>query len=165
MMKAQAKVEWRVESGPYSTGEDGGQTMSEQAENVRILRDAYESWDRNKGTDLSCWTPIIDDDARLVSLADGADSVPFTRQRSGRSEFIEYLEELTHDWEIVFYRIDEYVAERDRVVAIGSCAVKNKLTSKIATTAKVDVWRMRDGKAIEFAEYYDTARLYAAAQP
>ena len=139
--------------------------MSEQAENVRVLKEAYEAWDRHKGADLGVWMSIIDDDARLVSLADGADSLPFTRRRSGRSELAEYLEELTRDWEMIFYRVDEYVAERDRVVAIGSCAWKNKLTAKIATTAKVDIWRMRGGKAVEFSEFYDTAMLYAAATP
>lgn len=139
--------------------------MSEPAENVRILKNAYESWDRHKDKDLTCWMSIIADDARLVSLADGADNVPFTRRRSGRSELFEYLEELTRDWEMIFYRVDEYIAERDRVIAIGSCAWRNRLTSKIATTAKVDVWRMRSGKAVEFAEFYDTARLFAAAQP
>jgi ketosteroid isomerase-like protein len=33
------------------------------------------------------------------------------------------------------------------------------------TTPKVDVWRFRDGKAVEFSEFYDTAQAYAAAQP
>ena len=139
--------------------------MSEQSDNVSTLRSAYETWAGKKAADIGCWASIVADDARLTSLADGASSVPFTRSRSGRSGIIEYLEELTKDWEMIFYKIEEYVAERDRVVAIGSCSWRNKLTSKIATTPKIDVWRMRDGKAIEFAEFYDTAQLYAASQP
>ena len=66
---------------------------------------------------------------------------------------------------MIFYRIEDYVAERDRVVAIGSTSWKNKLTSKIVTTPKIDIWRMRAGKVVEFSEFYDTAQLYAASQP
>lgn len=139
--------------------------MSEQSENVSILQRAYRAWSDTKAADIDCWVSIVAEDARLTSLADGTASLPFTRRRSGRSEIIEYLEELTKDWQMIFYRIDEYIAERDRVVAIGSTAWKNKLTSKIVTTPKIDVWRMRDGKVVEFAEFYDTARLYAASQP
>ena len=32
-------------------------------------------------------------------------------------------------------------------------------TGKIVETPKVDFWRFRDGKAVEFYEYYDTARV------
>jgi ketosteroid isomerase-like protein len=139
--------------------------MSEQSENVNILRRAYEAWADRKAADIDCWVSIVAEDARLTSLANGTASLPFTRRRTGKSEIIEYLEELTRDWEMIYYRIDEYIAERDRVVAIGSTSWKNKLTSKIVTTPKIDVWRMRGGKAVEFSEFYDTARLYAASQP
>jgi ketosteroid isomerase-like protein len=30
-------------------------------------------------------------------------------------------------------------------------------------TPKIDFWRFRDGKVVEFYEYYDTARVFAAA--
>jgi ketosteroid isomerase-like protein len=66
---------------------------------------------------------------------------------------------------MIFYRVDEYVAQGDRVVAIGFTSWRNKLTGKIAATPKIDIWRMKDGKAVEFSEFYDTARLYAASEP
>ena len=139
--------------------------MSSEAENVRILRGAYEAWEAKKASDIDCWMDIVDEDARLTSLADGAAPLPFSRRRSGRSEIVEYLQDLIDTWEMIFYRVDEYVAEGDRVVAIGSAAWRNKLTKKIATTPKIDIWRMKDGKVVEFSEFYDTARLYAASEP
>ena len=39
----------------------------------------------------------------------------------------------------------------------------NRKTGKIAETPKVDFWRFRDGKAVEFYEYFDTACVAAAA--
>jgi len=45
----------------------------------------------------------------------------------------------------------------------GSTAWRHKRTGKVADTPKVDFWRFRDGKAVEFYEYYDTAAVFAAA--
>jgi ketosteroid isomerase-like protein len=139
--------------------------MSTEQENASILRQAYQAWDDSKAADIGCWLSIISDDARLTSLADGAPEMPFTRRRSGRSEIIDYLEGLRNDWEMIYYRITEYVAEGDRVVAVGVTSWKNKLTGKIATSPKVDLWRFRNGKVVEFSEFYDTAQIYAAAHP
>ena len=139
--------------------------MAAESENVSILRKAYEAWAGAKAADIGCWLAIVDDEARLTSLAEGAANVAFTRRRAGRSEIIEYLDDLTREWSMIYYRVDEYVAQGDRVVAIGSTAWRNKLTGKVAETPKIDVWRMKDGKVVEFSEFYDTARLFAAATP
>ena len=139
--------------------------MSTESENVGIVRDAYDTWANSKAANIDCWVSIIADDARLTSLADGARSLRFTSARSGRSEIIDYLKGLTADWEMIFYRIDEYVAQGERVVAIGATSWRNKRTGKIVVTPKVDLWRMRVGKVVQFSEFYDTARLFAAAEP
>ena len=64
---------------------------------------------------------------------------------------------------MVHYTIDEYVAQGDAVVARGSTAWTNKKTGKPAETPKVDFWRFKDGKAVEFYEYFDYGRVAAAA--
>ena len=57
----------------------------------------------------------------------------------------------------------QYIAEDDRVVVIGSVKWKNRETGKSVETGKVDVFRMRDGKIIEFCEFFDTAKANAAS--
>jgi hypothetical protein len=59
--------------------------------------------------------------------------------------------------------VDEFIAQGDAVFMRGSTAWRNKRTGRTAETPKVDFWRFRDGKAVEFYEYYDTARVIAAA--
>ena len=49
------------------------------------------------------------------------------------------------------------------MVMVGSTAWRNKATGKVCETPKVDVWRFRDGKAVEYCEYYDTAKMLQAA--
>ena len=66
---------------------------------------------------------------------------------------------------MVFYRVDEYVAQGPRVVALAECSWTNRNTGKTITIPKVDVWKFRNGKAIQFMEYYDTQKLLEASRP
>ena len=74
-----------------------------------------------------------------------------------------YFDGLLSGWTMVHYTMDEYIAQGDAVCARGSTAWINKSTGKKAETPKVDFWRFRDGKAIEFYEYFDTACVADAA--
>jgi uncharacterized protein len=139
--------------------------MATEDDNVAILRDAYRRWSDQKGQDLNAMMDIVADDVSLRSLADGAPDVGFTKRRSGKAEVLGYLQGLTSGWEMLSFDVDEYVAQGDRVVAIGRTAWRNKKTGKVADTPKIDLWRFRNGKAVEFAEFYDTANVLAAAQP
>jgi ketosteroid isomerase-like protein len=68
-----------------------------------------------------------------------------------------YFAGLTADWEMIYFRVDEYIAQGDRVVALGHVSFRNKRTGKVLETAKADIIRMRNGKMCEFSEFYDTA--------
>ncbi len=63
------------------------------------------------------------------------------------------------------YTVDEYVAQGDRVVAIGRTGWRNRETGKAFDTPKVDVVRFRDGQIVEFFELYDTAMVLASSEP
>jgi uncharacterized protein len=91
--------------------------------------------------------------------------MPFSAPRSSKTQILDYLEGLRRDWEMVSFDMNDFIAQDDRVVAIGRVVWRNKATGKIADTPKIDVWRFRDGKAIDFVEFYDTARSFAAATP
>jgi ketosteroid isomerase-like protein len=139
--------------------------MSVEQSNVATLRQAYGRWAASKGTDGGTWSGIMSDDVSLGSLAEGAPEMPFTARRSGKEQLLAYLDGLARDWEMVSYEIGEYVAQGDRVVAIGRCAWRHRATGKVAESPKIDIWRFRDGKAVAFEEFYDTARVFAAATP
>jgi ketosteroid isomerase-like protein len=139
--------------------------MTVEADNVALLKRAYQEWHDTKGAGTDFLEALFHKDVQFTSLADGAAEVAFTSSRKGKEDFLSYLDGLTRDWEMIFYRVDEYIAQGDRVVAIGSTSWRNKKTRKTVTTPKVDIWRMKNGKAVEYSEYYDTAKLIAAAQP
>jgi ketosteroid isomerase-like protein len=139
--------------------------MTARDDHVSILRDAYAQWVHTKGSDCECWMNIIADDVSPGSLADGSPEVPFTARRSSKSGVRAYLEDLMRDWEMVSHTMNEFIAQDDRVAVVGRAVWRHKGTGKVADTRKVDIWRFRDGKAVEFDEYYDTAGLIAAATP
>ena len=139
--------------------------MTQENDNVALLKDAYAQWAGQNGMDCECWMNIIAEDVTLSSLANGSPEMAFSAPRSNKSQILDYLRELGRDWEMVAFDMGDFIAEGDRVVAIGRVAWRNKATGKIADTSKVDIWRFQDGKVVEMAEFYDTARAFAAATP
>jgi ketosteroid isomerase-like protein len=137
--------------------------MTIEDDNVAILKSAYKEWDESKGGSRRLFD-LLDDQVELKSLAAGADGVEFTKRRNGKAEYLHYIDALTEHWRMNFYRVDHYIAQGDRVVAVGVTSWTNKATGKEVKTPKADVWQMRNGKAIAFWEFYDTAALIAATQ-
>jgi ketosteroid isomerase-like protein len=138
--------------------------MSNETANVAILKEAYRRWHETRGGSVDHWMTICDDNIRFGSLARGAVSLSFAANYSRRDALHGYFDGLLADWDMIHYTVDEFVAQGDTVFMRGSTAWRNKHTGKQFETPKADFWRFRDGKAIEFYEYYDTARIFAAAE-
>jgi ketosteroid isomerase-like protein len=96
----------------------------------------------------------FDQNVNFGSLARGAPPAAFLTTYDNREALREYFKGLLSSWSMIHYTIDEYVAQGDAVFARDSCAW---------IAPKVDFWRFRNGKAIEFYEYYDTASVLQSA--
>jgi uncharacterized protein len=139
--------------------------MSSETDNVDLLRTAYQRWHDSKGGSIDHWLSLMTDDVKFRSLADGAAPMAFTRRSTCKDDVKRYFAGLSADWEMDFYRIDEYIAQSDRVVALGSCSFKHKQTGKTLKTPKADFHKFRAGKICEFFEFYDTAQAISMATP
>ena len=135
--------------------------MTTETENVAVLKSAYSRWSQSKGADPGGWLDVIGDDFRLRSLPDGVEPLAFTSERRGRDEFMGYIEGLSADWEMIFYHMDDFIARGDRVVVLGRISYRNRRTGKAFETPKIDVWRMEAGKAKDYLESFDTAKVLA----
>ncbi len=133
--------------------------------NIAALRNAYEQWDKTKGQSLNTWMALIDEPFRLISMAGGRPGAEFTCEGCCRDDVQRYLGGLTGQWTMEYFRVDRYLADGDTVVAIGSTAWTNKATGKRFETLKADLWEFRDGKAVSFTEFYDSACVLEAAMP
>ncbi|GJE03354.1 nuclear transport factor 2 family protein [Methylobacterium isbiliense] len=139
--------------------------MSQEEANIARLKDAYARWSDQKGADCGCWMNLMADDATLRSLAESAPELPFAAQRRSRQEIQDYLDGLLRDWEMVEADMNDFIAQGDRVVAMGRVAWRNRATGKVAASRKVDIWQFRNGDVVGFEEFFDTAGAVAAATP
>jgi uncharacterized protein len=139
--------------------------MSQEDTHVALLREAYKKWHDTKGGSVDDWLELMTDDIQFRSLAGGAAKMEFTRTSTCKDEVKQYFFQLTNQWEMIHYTIHEYVAQGDRVVALGNCSFRHKQTGKILDTPKADFHKFRGGKICEFFEYYDTAQAISTATP
>lgn len=140
--------------------------MSGEARNVEILKSAYQRWSETKGGSVDDWMNICADNIAFGSLAQGAaPPIRYMTEYSSRDRLKEYFGGLARDWQMIESAADHFVAQGDRVVVLGRCTWRFKATGKVVSTPKCDTWRFKDGKAVEFFEYYDTAQVMAAAVP
>jgi uncharacterized protein len=138
--------------------------MSDEARNVEMLKQAYGRWGETSGHSADDWMKICADDIAFGSIAEGrSQAARYLTSYSSRDALKEYFAGLTRDWEMVESKVDHYVAQGDRVVALGHCSWRFKKTGKVVSTPKCDSWRIENGKVVEFFEYYDTAQVMAAA--
>jgi uncharacterized protein len=132
--------------------------------NVQLLKEAYSRWNDSKGASVDYWFDnVIGPHISFGSIPRGAAPLAFATDYDDRTKLRGYFDGLLSDWTMVHYTVNEYVAQGDTVVARGSCAWTNKRTKKLAETPKVDFWRFKNGKAVEFYEYFDTAHVIGAA--
>ena len=139
--------------------------MSQEDTRVSLLREAYQKWHDTRAGSVDHWLELMTDDIQFRSLAGGASKMEFTRTSTCKEEVRDYFSQLTSQWEMIHYTISEYIAQGDRVVALGNCSFRHKQTGKILDTPKADFHKFRAEKICEFFEFYDTAQAIARATP
>jgi len=146
-------------AGAAPVSAQGGE---EAANNKKILTRAYQRWHESKGGSVSEWMEVVDPGIKFGSLAEGGAHVAFTARVDGREQLKRYFDGLVGGWSMIHFTVAHLIAEGDQVAMVGSTAWRNKATNKTFETPKVDIWRFKYGRAIEFYEYYDTAGLAKA---
>jgi ketosteroid isomerase-like protein len=136
--------------------------MSQEEQNVAILKKAYADWVSSRGASADQWTAIFADSFKFGSIAQGGHGAAYLTAYQNRNDLASYFDGISRDWEMLEFVTDHFIAQDDRVVMIGHCSWRFKRTGKVISTPKADSWRFAGGKAVEFYEFYDTAQLGAA---
>ena len=135
------------------------------ADHLAKLKNAYRQWHETKGQSDQVWLDLMADDIKIRSLASGAKPVEFTQKMSAKAQMHEYFAGLRRDWEMEYFNADSFITDGDRVAVQCMTSWLFKKTGKRFESPKADFWTFKDGKAIAFYEYYDTASLIGATQP
>ncbi|MEP3478211.1 MAG: nuclear transport factor 2 family protein [Fuerstiella sp.] len=135
-------------------------------QNVRKLRMGYAAWSVSKGEAIDYWISLIGENIRWSSVVDeSSPGMGFAVDCRSKDEVQSYFNNLGAIWEMVFFDFEETVAQDDRVIVFANCKWKNRVTGKSVETKKIDAFRFKDGKIIEFQEFFDTAKAIAASTP
>jgi ketosteroid isomerase-like protein len=129
------------------------------------LRAAHREWHDTRGQSVATWLALMAEDIHLRSVADGAPGMEFSATRKGREAARGYFSALHADWEMIHHTADRFLVDGDHVVVIGSCSWRYRPTGKLVETPIIQHWQFRDGLAVEYFEYYDTAKALAATTP
>jgi ketosteroid isomerase-like protein len=98
--------------------------------NIEKLQHAYQVWHDGRGANEGVWLELMAEDVVLRSLGGGVAALDFSATRHGRAEAEFYFADLRASWEMIYYAADEFIAEDDRVVMVGRCAWRSRVTGK-----------------------------------
>jgi len=130
--------------------------MNEQ-QNVKLVQQAYESFGRG------------DIQGVLNSLSEQVEwqtpkpeGVPFGGDYRGRDGVGRFFSELNRYEEVTRFEPREFIAQGDRVVALGYYESRVKATGRTADSEWVHLFTVRNGEVVKFQEFYDTAAALLA---
>src|SRR4029077_4389636 len=103
-----SKFHWeRSHGAERATVKEGG-FMSQEEMHVSLLKTAYKKWHETKAGSVEYWLGLMTDDIQFRSLASGAPKMEFTRTSTCKEEVKGYFSQLTSEWEMIHYTIDDY---------------------------------------------------------
>src|SRR5947209_17897070 len=130
--------------------------MSEP-ENLRVVQKAYENF--KTGSVEALLGQMSDDvDWRLPDI----EGVPFAGARRGRGAVAEFFSTLADAQDTLAFEPREFVAQGDKVVALGTYKWRVKKNGREHGGDWAHVFTVREGKIAGFHEYMDTAAASGA---
>lgn len=129
-------------------------------ENTQVVKQAY---DKFKSGDIAGLLDLFDDDIEWE--LDKAENVPFTGARRGKDQVADFFTVMGQAQHPLQFEPREFIAQGDKVVALGHYAWSVKSTDRVFESDWAEVFTVRDGKIVCFREYTDTAAGAAAYKP
>jgi ketosteroid isomerase-like protein len=126
--------------------------MSEDA-NVRMLVSAYSSF---KKGDIESVLKILTENVEWTTPGP-PELMPIAGRRRGRQEVAEFFATLKKQEDVELFEPQEYIAQRDKVVALIKYRGRVRATGKTVESNLVHIFTFVNGKIKSFQEYYDTA--------
>lgn len=132
--------------------------MSE-AQNTKVVQDAYAAFGR---ADITTLLGYMTDDVQWRPVIGTAKHVPFSGERRGKAEVAEFFKRVAESEDFQQFEPREFVAQGDKVVALGHYRAVAKATGKTFDSDFVMVFTFLGGKITMFQEFTDSAGINAA---
>jgi ketosteroid isomerase-like protein len=125
------------------------------------LAAAYRAWHASRGRAPEHFFALYGEDIALHSILEASLMDEMQGPFIGKAAALAYFTAIAEAWEMIAARADSFVARGDKIVVIGHATWRNLRTLRLVDGPKVDVWTVRDGRAVHFLEMFDS---YAAAR-
>ena len=132
--------------------------MSE-AQNTKVVQDAYAAFGRG---DIPALLGFMTDDIHWRPVIGTAGHVPFSGERKGKAGVAEFFKQVSDAEDFQQFEPREFVAQGDKVVALGHYRAVTKATGKTFESDFAMVFTLRGGKVATFQEFTDSAGVNAA---
>jgi len=130
-----------------------------EAQNTKVVQDAYAAFGRG---DIATLLGYMAEDIQWQPVIGTAPHVPFSGARTGKAQVEEFFQRVAAAEDFQQFEPREFVAQGDKVVAIGHYRAVTKPTGKSFASDFAMVFTLRDGKIARFQEFTDSAGINAA---
>ena len=117
-----------------------------------VVQQAYQHF---KNGDIQSVLGLLSEDVEWTQFE--IEGVPFSGTRRGPERVGEFFSQVFDTEEPLHFEPREFVAQGDKVVALGDYAWRVKSTGREYETDFVHVFTVRDGKVAKYQEFMDTA--------
>ena len=125
--------------------------------NVQIVQQIYAAFGKREVQTL---LTFLSDEIDWQLL--GPPKIAHAGPHRGRDHVRRFFATVAETLEITQFEPREFIAQSDKVVALGYYAGRVKSTGRQYASEWAHVFTLREGKVIKFREYADTANLAAA---
>jgi uncharacterized protein len=133
-------------------------TMAE-AENTQLIKDAYAAFQRS---DIAAILNLCDENVEWQGVIGTEGVLPQSGLRRGHAQVAEFFKQVAETTDFVSFEPREFVAQGDKVVALGSYSARMKPSGQDYSSDWVMLFTVRNGKVAAFREFSDSAQLVRA---
>ena len=130
--------------------------MSETS-NTKVVQDAYAAFGRR---DIPALLGALDPKVEWTAVV--GSRTPTSGTRHGREGVTEFFQQLAASLEFQSFEPQEFIAEGDKVVALGHYVGRSIATGRSFESDWVMVFTVRNGLVTRFMEFADSAGLNEA---
>ena len=131
-----------------------------ETQNTKVVQDAYAAFGRCDGQGI---LDMLDDGIVWTGVYGAGPHVATSGDRRGKAQVSEFFKQVAQTVNFSRFEPKEFIATGDKVVVL----VHYRATTMMGKTFDSDfamVFRVRDGRVIEFQEFTDSAAVNAAYQ-
>ena len=130
----------------------------QEAQNTKVVQEAYAAFGRG---DVQGILDRLTDDVIWNGVYGAASYVPTSGERRGKAAVATFFKQVAETVSFSVFEPKEFVAQGDRVVALGHYAAKSP-AGRTFESDFVMVFTLRNGKVVRFQEFTDSAAVNAA---